>query len=304
MASNWEYKASQDADLVAWDKLVLQQPGSMIYMLSNYLDEVAPGWGYLQSNEGHCFPVWKSKKWGLQRLSQPLFTQHFSVMSPAGASPPELSSLLQSLQGMVPLANIQIDASICPPHWAWKQHERTTYRLQLPATAAQVQQQYSSHHRRILKKTEQLQLGPSADQQGFIELLKAEMPALTGLRAEQFDVVDRLVTWLSIKRRGQLFTATDGNELLAACYILHSGPRLLYQWAVSSAAGKQRQAMHRLIDHVLCEYAGSGLEFDFEGSMLPGLQRFYAGFGAKPYLYMRLTHSKFPAFLNRLFHVG
>jgi hypothetical protein len=49
---------------------------------------------------------------------------------------------------------------------------------------------------------------------------------------------------------------------------------------------------------------GSDLEFDFEGSMLPGLQRFYAGFGAKPYLYMRLTHNRLPFPLNRLLHVG
>ena len=35
-----------------------------------------------------------------------------------------------------------------------------------------------------------------------------------------------------------------------------------------------------LIDSVLKKYAGSHLTFDFEGSMIPGLARYYMGFGA------------------------
>ncbi|MFN3528686.1 MAG: GNAT family N-acetyltransferase [Bacteroidia bacterium] len=303
--TTWTYISHKSLDPVEWDSQLHGQPGSSIYMLSTYLDEIAPSWGYLQSDQGVRFPICIQKKWGIRQIRQPLFSQHFSPIYPPNNSEFELSSLLKAISDLAPLADIQIDlpAPISLPK-GWKNHERITYRLPLPEKADQLQKAYSSHHRRILKKNEDIQLGPSKNQEDFIQLLKTEMPTLTGLRAEQFEVVNRLVTWLSIKRRGQLFTATDGDQLLAACYILHSGNRLLYQWAVSSASGKQRQAMHRLIDHVLCEYAGSGLEFDFEGSMLPGLQRFYAGFGAKPYLYMRLTHSKFPAFLNRLLHVG
>lgn len=303
--NQWTYIDASQLKPVDWDSKVQCQSGSSIYMLSNYLDEIAPGWGYLESDSGIRFPIWIQQKWGIKQLRQPLFSQHFSPIFPhKNYSNFDLNSLLETLSGLAPIADIQLDLKRNQLPKGWKSQERITYRLQLPTSTTELQEKYSNHHQRILKKPETLQLGPSNDQQGFIKLLKAEMPALTGLQAEQFDAVDRLVTWLSIKRRGQLFTATDGDDLLAACYILHSGQRLLYQWAVSSPAGKQRQAMHRLIDYVLCEYAGSGLEFDFEGSMLPGLQRFYAGFGAKPYLYMRLSYSKFPAFLNRLLHVG
>jgi hypothetical protein len=216
----------------------------------------------------------------------------------------ELSSLLDDLSKRATLVDIQIDLPPQSVPSGWKLHERTTYRMPLNSSIGEMRSAYSTHHKRILKKSDPMKLGVYSDEQAFIRLLKAELPQKSGLAANAFDKVANLITWISIKRRGQLFAATDGEELLAACYILHSGDRLLYQWAVSSEAGKERQAMHRLIDQVLETYAGSGLEFDFEGSMIEGLQRFYAGFGAKPYLYMRLTHSKLPAFLNRILHVG
>lgn len=305
---SWTYTPAEALDLTAWDAQALRQSGSSIYLHSSYLDEVAPGWGVLRNAQNIQFPVWLRKRFGLKMIRQPLFVQHFRPVMAGFGETFALTSLLEQLQQMAAVVELQIDLSPDalsePLPKGWQVQPRTTYRLPLTDPVEQLRAQYSKHHKRMLKKEDPMQLGVSDDQAGFIQLLKAELPGLTGLPAQRFDQVHNLITWLSIKRRGQLFTATDGPQLLAACYILHSGDRLLYQWAVSSAEGKARQAMHRLIDHVLSVYAGSGMEFDFEGSMLPGLQRFYAGFGAKPYLYMRLVHSKLPPLLNRILHVG
>lgn len=305
---SWTYTPASALDLTAWDTQALRQSGSSIYLHSNYLDEVAPDWGVLRNEQNIQFPIWLRKRFGLKMIRQPLFVQHFRPVITGFGETFELTSLLEQLQRMAAVVELQIDlppqALPQPRPKGWKVQERTSYRLPLTDTPEALRAQYSKHHKRLLKKEDPMQLGVSSDQADFIQLLKAELPALTGLPASRFNQVQNLITWISIKRRGQLFTATDGQQLLAACYILHSGDRLLYQWAVSSAEGKARQAMHRLIDHVLVAYAGSGLEFDFEGSMLPGLQRFYAGFGAKPYLYMRLVHSKLPSLLNRILHVG
>lgn len=303
--SKWTYQSAQALNLSVWDAQALRQSGSSIYLHSSYLDEVAPGWGILQNEQNIQFPVCQKRKWGFSMIWQPLFVQHFRPVLPGFGETFDLHSLLQHLQTLAPLVELQVDLPTPATLPAdWKVTERISYRLALPNQVTDLRAGYSSHHKRILKKTDPMQLGIYNNQAAFMALLKAELPKKSGLPVSAFDKVANLITWISIKRRGQLFAATDGEQLLAACYILHSGDRLLYQWAVSSEAGKERQAMHRLVDHVLAAYAGSGLEFDFEGSMLEGLQRFYAGFGANPYLYMRLVYSRLPALLNRILHVG
>lgn len=304
--SKWTYQSAQALNLSVWDAQALRQTGSSIYLHSSYLDEVAPGWGVLQNEQNIQFPFWLKQRLGIKMIRQPLFIQHFRPVLPGFGEQFELNGLLHHLQSLAPVVELQLDvpALDTPLPAGWKATERISYRMQLPNQVSDLRAHYSSHHKRILKKPDVMQLGTYNNQAAFMALLKAELPKKSGLPASAFDKVANLITWISIKRRGQLFAATDGDELLAACYILHSGDRLLYQWAVSSEAGKERQAMHRLIDHVLAAYAGSGLEFDFEGSMMEGLQRFYAGFGAKPYLYMRLVYSRLPTLLNRILHVG
>lgn len=303
--SDWKYHTLLPAHATAWDQQALRQSGSSIYLHSLYLDEVAPGWGYMEHTNGIRIPIWLRKRWGLNEITHPLFIQHFRPIFPGFDEAFDLNSLLLALEKMAPRISLQLDLPVpadLPPHWQLQ--ERTSYRMPLTGDAASLQAGYSSHHKRILKKKHELVLAAESPLADFQQLFLAEMPRLSGLKASELAVVERLMTWISIKRRGQLFTARHQGKLVAGCFILHSGNRLLYQWAVSSEQGKELHAMHHLIAYVLESYAESRLEFDFEGSMIPGLQRFYAGFGAKPYLYVRLTRNLLPFPLNRLLHVG
>jgi hypothetical protein len=302
--SDWQYRILDPQQAPDWDQQALRQGGSSIYMHSLYLDEVAPHWGYLENAHGMRLPIWRRKRWGMYEITHPLFVQHFRPIHPGLEEPFDLHGFLKALEPLASRISVQLDLppAAVPP--GWQLQERVSYRMPLPQQREDLWQLYSSHHKRILKKDHGLQLAAETDLGDFTKLFLAEMPNITGLKVVELEKVIRLMTWISIKRRGQLFTARREGQLVAACFILHSGSRLLYQWAVSSAAGKELSAMHHLIAHVLGSYVGSDLEFDFEGSMLPGLQRFYAGFGAKPYLYMRLTHNRLPFPLNRLLHVG
>jgi hypothetical protein len=303
--SDWKYHPLLPAHATTWDQQALRQSGSSIYLHSLYLDEVAPGWGYMEHTNGIRIPIWLRKRWGWSEIAHPLFVQHFHPIYPGFDEHFDLNGLLLALEQLAPRISLQLD--LPPPTdlpLGWQLHERVSYRMTLTENANDLATAFSSHHKRILKKKHALQFAAENELTEFQQLFMAEMPRISGLKAKELAVVSRLMTWISIKRRGQLFTARQEGKLVAGCFILHSGDRLLYQWAVSSEKGKELQAMHHLIAHVLESYAGSGLEFDFEGSMIPGLQRFYAGFGAKPYLYVRLTRNLLPFPLNRLLHVG
>lgn len=92
----------------------------------------------------------------------------------------------------------------------------------------------------------------------------------------------------------QICGAYAGDKLVAACAILTHGGQRYYQLAANAPEGKSENAMHHLLDNLLSAWCGQDLIFDFEGSMIAGLQRFYSGFGAKPYIYTRVSYSRLP----------
>jgi len=61
-------------------------------------------------------------------------------------------------------------------------------------------------------------------------------------------------------------------------------------------AGRQTEANHALLDHLIREFAGKPLILDFEGSDLPGIAHFYRNFGAsdQPYFFYRLNRLPWP----------
>jgi hypothetical protein len=55
-----------------------------------------------------------------------------------------------------------------------------------------------------------------------------------------------------------------------------------------------------LVDQYIRKYAGRDIIIDFEGSMIPGIARFFEGFGAKETNYARIIKSSFPLNLKKV----
>ena len=64
--------------------------------------------------------------------------------------------------------------------------------------------------------------------------------------------------------------------------------------AASNEHGKNLGGMYYLLNHFIEKNAGKNLTLDFEGSMIPGVARFYAGFGATPESYFQLKINRLP----------
>ncbi|MDP2115636.1 MAG: hypothetical protein Q8K69_16440, partial [Bacteroidota bacterium] len=62
----------------------------------------------------------------------------------------------------------------------------------------------------------------------------------------------------------------------------------------SNEEGKKVNAMHKIVDQFIQEHSGSLLTLDFEGSSIPGIARFYAGFGSEPEQYYCLKSNRLP----------
>lgn len=282
--------------------------GSAAYMNSAYLDAVAPGWGALHWPDGLVFPMWP-RWWGpIRQYRQPWFVQHLSLMSSGtceGISVPQLAQRLSdALNGPIAgarLLEFQVDEGLpdagqIPP--GWKVWARTTYRLSL--NKQDLRAGYSTHHRRHIRPVDGLTFTKSLETGAFLNMLKQQMAQKAALTASQFWALERLLPGLLSGQQGELWTLYQGDSLMCGCLLLRSGPRLIYQLAASSPASMNIGGMHRLIDHLLHHPEFKGLEFDFEGSDLPGLQRFYSGFGATPHTYTRWVRDDRHPLLKRI----
>jgi hypothetical protein len=82
--------------------------------------------------------------------------------------------------------------------------------------------------------------------------------------------------------------------MVATLFTLETPHRIINLLPTSSERGMATSAMFLIIDFLLRREAMSGKIFDFEGSRIAGVARFYAGFGGEnhPYFVIRKNRPK------------
>jgi hypothetical protein len=88
--------------------------------------------------------------------------------------------------------------------------------------------------------------------------------------------------------------------MLASVFFVRTNQTSIYLAASSSQEGIEKSAMFLLIDTFIQKNAGSMTTLDFEGSNIPGIARFYAGFGGSPKTYLSLHQNRLPQLLRML----
>lgn len=267
------------------------QPDQSPYLSPVYLDVIAAGWQLFVSGN-FLFPLIARRILGLRLLEQPLLTQHFALVGRQRANQVAYTQLLDQLSAKFHYIDLCLDTADLSLPKGWKSEERVTYRLELPENAAILREHYSQHLRRLLKKPTTLQLRKDVPITEFMPFLKQYLADKTSLPASFYSKSAALLQQPGL--HWQICGAYAGNKLVAACAILNHGNQRYYQLVANAPEGKTDNAMHHLIDFMLSDWCGQKLIFDFEGSMIAGLQRFYSGFGAKPYIYTRVSYSKLP----------
>ncbi|NDC40012.1 MAG: GNAT family N-acetyltransferase [Chitinophagia bacterium] len=87
--------------------------------------------------------------------------------------------------------------------------------------------------------------------------------------------------------QGNLYAAKMGGQLLAVAWHVWDAQRGYYFMGAQNPEGGNYRAITALIWHCIKETMQRGIpEFDLEGSMDPGVERFYRGFGAQRELYL------------------
>ncbi len=295
-----------NVDLDKWDDCIKSDPSGLFYGYSWYLDMLVPEWDALVYNDYEAvFPLIKGRKMGIQYLFRPYGTQQLGVFSKVYLSPRLVADFVEA----IPTAYRYIDVFLNVENPIDDLQEKwlrpnSNFVLDLNRPYRNIYESYSKQTLRNLKKAKKQKHRvfeyDSPDQ--LLRLFRANKgKEIDTLTEENYAKILQIMHVMLHKRRGYLWTIYDEhNTIIAGAYFIEMGGRIVMLFSATDQTGKEQHAMTYLLDELFIARAGDKILFDFEGSNIKGLARFYEGFGAEEQNYYNLHINRLPAPLKWL----
>ena len=286
-----KYLRNTAIDYLRWDRCIMQSINPLAYAYSWYLDIVSPGWEALVSDEyEYIMPLPLKSKYKITYLVQPILTQQLGIFSKHIIDEKIIDEFVKeipyySYEINLNEQNIYPNALIFP-----------NLLLNLQSSYKQIASLYSKNNQRNIEKAAKLNLEVQSNLsiEDFINFYNSVERHFVSVQLSILEkLIEKGISENAITLYG-VFSAT--HKLIAALCLLHSPNRITYLLPVSNSEGKASSAMFLLIDKLICQEAGRNKVFDFEGSRIEGIARFYRGFGAKNHPYYILKRLR-PTFL-------
>ncbi len=293
------YLHHREIDYNRWDESVSAASNSRMYALSWYLDRAVDRWDALVWGDyRYVMPLPYKKRLGLKYIFQPWFCQQLGIF-PAPSE--KIATLFfQEVASHFRYADLSLNAGNRPfTSETFHFMPRKNFLLPLFTTYASLSAHYAVNTRRNINKAKKNRLfvteGIPAEH--YLDFFHKHQPIPMGSR--NFDRLKNLVAYMQYRGFGKTMGVyTTGNELCATALICRWKGRILYLNPVSDATGKKTGAMFYLMDHLIRTHAASNVTIDFEGSMVPGIARFFHGFGASPESYHLMHYNQLPQIIR------
>ncbi len=281
-----------------WDACVEGSKAGLIYALSWYLDLTAPGWGGLVEDDYRAvMPLPMRRKYGITYLFQPFFSQQLGIFSRSWVNAEKTAEFLEAIPSFVNYVRINMNFTNDLNNLPFRKQENSNYELRLGRNYQDISDAYSDNTKRNIRKS--LPFVEITENLGIPDLIRLKRENTPEKRPRRhYEWMNCLIDRILSMGNGRLIGATIDHELVAAAFFVIFAGRICYLIPVSGEQGKNSRAMFGIVDHVIGSYAGTGLVLDFEGSNIPGVARFFAGFGARESKYQTITLNRLPFLLK------
>jgi hypothetical protein len=295
------YLEHKKIDYKKWDNCIVNAGNSRVYAMSWHLDRTAEIWDALVlGNYDFVMPLPVRKKWGIKYIYQPLFSQQLGIF-PAPSE--EIASLFYTkVASLFRYSDVQINSQNLV--LSMKDIEfvlRENYLLELTKKYKNISSGYSNNASRNIAKSRKNNLHYVSGLRIEDYLEFKESNSQPQLNKYDFIRLKSLIAIGQYKGIGEISGVySSDNRLCAAVYFCRWKDRLIYMNAATSSMGKEVGGMYFLLDQFIRQSAGTGMVLDLEGSMIPGVARFYSGFGARPESYHQLRINRLPQLVKWL----
>ena len=301
-SSNLRYIKHNEIDYAKWDRCIKEAPNSRIYAVTWFLDRTAIVWDALVWGDyEYVMPLTYRKKMGIKYVYQPLFSQQLGIFPKA---PDEISkSFFDEIKGKFRYTDILLNAQNRPPVNEEKELflGRQNFLLPLHNNYPDISTGFNKNTQRNLARsnTNNLALVWGISLEEYLDFKSLNLNAKIGKNA--LIRLKSIIAHTQYKRIGEIAGVyTPENKLCAAVFFCRWKDRVINMNAAANNEGKELRAMFYLMDHFIENNAGKNLILDFEGSMIPGVARFYKGFGAGSETYYQFKYNRLPWPVNWL----
>lgn len=292
-----------------YDELVRRSPQGSLFAQRWWLEAVAPGMvEILEIRRGGAlvaaWPIVSRRVNDARQLFMPALSQKLGILfAPSNAKPVERQSAEQRFAAELidrigPFSSFHQNfhenfTDWLPFHWrGFSQSTRYTYVLDDIADCDRIWETMRPHHRKAIRKAQRLGIRVRDDLplERFLELNRKTFsrqqiePPATDLAIRRLDAA------LAANAGRRIFAGVDAQDRVhAAVYVAWDNGTAYYLMGGSEpelrASGAQLLAMWEAI-RASRDFA---TRFDFEGSMLPQIERVFRGFGATQRPYFSIT---------------
>jgi hypothetical protein len=297
------YLTNDEIDREKWDNCIKESFNGLVYAFSWYLDIVAEDWDALVEDDyERVFPLTGNKKWGINYLFQPPFTQQLGIFSKGVLSENIVETFLNSIPSKFRFMEINLNSlnKVDPDKYSIKPW--LTHLLDLIDSHENIFKNYSTNLKRNLKKAEKsgISVMKNVKPDEVIALFRENRGRdIKNLKESDYIKLRRL-TYLGIyKGVMQTYGAfSETNDLIAGSIFIKSRGKAIFLFSGNSDEGKQTAAIPFIIDSFIKDNSQKNLTLDFEGSNDPNLARFYKSFGSKEVTYPHLNTNRLPSLVR------
>jgi hypothetical protein len=291
-----KYIRHQDIDSEKWTLCIENAGNSRFYANIWHLDRTAVVWDALVLGDYEfVMPLPVRSKFGFSYVYQPLFCQQLGIFPKPTILILELFYQLLfekfsysdvHLNSQNPSVNHVKEIEFLP---------RQNYLLDLKYNYKSLARSFSTNTKRNIAKSgiKNLQYIAGIQLEEYLAFKEANL--MVKVSKKEIEKLKSIISFGQYKGIGEIYGVySSENELCAAVYFCRWKDRVVYLNAASNNEGKKLGAMYFLLDSFIKTNAEQDLILDFEGSMIPGVARFYSGFGAIPETYFQLKFNRLP----------
>ena len=274
--------------------------------MSWYLDIVHEGWEALVEDDyQRIMPLTVARKFGINYIFQPYFTQQLGVYSIKKLNPDIILKFINHIPKHIKYVNINLNSFNKLKDDGFRLTVNKNHIQDLIKEYPKIAKQYSSNAKRNLKRSQKqnLSLMKNIKPEAVIELFRNNRGKRLGKWNDRhYQNLKRLMYSAMYKGKGLVYGVfTAENNLCAGAFFVKSNNHLIFLFSGSDQTARENGAMTFLIDSVIREFSPSQLLLDFEGSNDHNLARFYKGFGAKEIGYTGLEINRIAFPLKQIF---
>ncbi len=288
---------------------ISKSPQGTIFSSPEWLEAVSPGnWDYLivekKKSITICMPIISIEKYSFSILNMPPLTQSLGVLLPLeeGKYSESLSrdmNRINELLAELPRFSYFIQRfhpsfkNWLPFYWnGFKQTTRYTYIIEDLTNIDNIWDGFRSNIRQEIRKAEkQLVIEESDDLDALSFCIKSTFERQVGIEFD-FKALERIFQTCNNLDCGKIFLARNKNgDLCGGIYIVWDKKSSYYLSGGSPDQYRTTGAMPFLIWEAIKFSSKITKQFNFEGSMIRPIERFFRAFGAKQIPYFEISKS-------------